>query len=245
MVVSKVDKVDSYGVDVSIIEAQHLARSGYYADAVNILDSCLKNKKCTESEYYDLMAKISGQQGNPLAAYKFWTKAIEHDPSNQTYRIALESVEHSIRKQGSGRSILGRFPYFLVCALLMVTAVNFLMISWTKKSLSRDLEGVRLQSATSDDRLSQKVSEVSKYVAALPSGKTVDSIGEKLDKKADAVTVSNQLSTLSELTKNVVISLGKQQSKKYLDQQKQITEISNELKFIHKKLDSIVGKSRR
>jgi hypothetical protein len=245
MAVSKVDKVDSYGVDVSINEAQHLARSGYYADAVNVLDCCLKNKKCTESEYCDLMAKISGQQGNPLAAYKFWIRALEHDPSNQTYRIALESVEHSIRKQGSGRSILGRFPYLMVSAILIVTAVNFSMISWSKKSMSRDLEGVRLQAAISDNKISQKVSEVSHYVAALPTGKTVDAIGEKLEKKADAVAVSNQLSTLTELTKNVVISLEKQRSMKYTYQQKQIIEISNELKYIHKKLDGIVEKSRR
>ena len=85
---------------ITLARAAELARDGHYAEAEEVL-SAGKGEPADSPAALDLLARIRAQQGRLSEADKLWVRALQLDPGNSAYALALRrsaALQHGSRQ---------------------------------------------------------------------------------------------------------------------------------------------------
>jgi len=135
------NKISSLNYSIVFVRALSSARAGKYNEARALLEGLIADGY-KSPEIFDLLAKISAQCGDFDNAKRWWEKALELSPDNETYRAGIERISN-----------IKKFPYGLqnlnipLIVLMIVLVLLFIVGIDNRKQISRLSKSIETESA--------------------------------------------------------------------------------------------------
>lgn len=101
----------------TVTHAADLARVGKFDEAEHLIEELNPETSYTALEL-DLLARIRGQQGRLSEAEALWSRAIQLDPDNESYRSGLRRIASMRRRPVWMTSLI-----FLITGVLIIAAI--------------------------------------------------------------------------------------------------------------------------
>ena len=117
------DILSEYSADMNFAMASEYARRCDYSQAKALL---LPHGKIPDStRELDLLARISANNGDSVAAKRFWLLALEKEPDNQNIK---ESIAEIANMEPEEKSLEDQFLFNLCTRLLLIVILVILII---------------------------------------------------------------------------------------------------------------------
>ncbi len=200
---------------LKLMQATELAAEGQFEQALTVLNTLPKSVQ-TNGSVADLRARIAAQQGDIKSAESYWSRAVEADPENPTYKASLERVRADLNRPSllrwNYRALGIVFVSIIAVVLLYLSFTALWQIQATQAALVERIDSIEKKVVENwvvgDDSAYPGMSELAQKVLSLEEtlSDEMDVINQELSTQGDhlAGMSATQLEILSQLSRDTL-----------------------------------------
>ncbi len=180
---------------ISLARATELARAGHVVEAERILLDMTRGSEEATPAAFDLLARISAQQGRMLEAAAYWNKALQLDEGNGAYQAGLNRIG---RMQGRPAWLRPALFFSGILAIVLCFVVGTVMLGRYGRALPASSKSATTGLSTGSQGFKEEMegAKPRETLIELPNIKlAVEGVSQKAESNYSVVTFESGLFT--------------------------------------------------